>query len=172
MCRKTHDSPDCAGQCSRQIELVPSLRARCARRRVVGSVLRGTLFGVSLSLPARIVDLCRRRRRSVLTGFVLASCSQDAMRTHPHWVDDSLIARCGPCASKSPLNWLAAPFAWGSWGWFSGLKAATEVTRYSSMQDHGHMCHPAARPAPGVGPAPPAPGGPESGKLIPSDPKV
>jgi len=172
MCRKTHDSPDCAGQCSRQIELVPSLRAAVLVAGWLGAFCAATLFGVSLSLPARIaicVGVATFGSTGIRACFLFAG--RNCVRTL-NWVDDSLIARCGPLRVEKPVELAGGSFRLGQLGWLlwlkgcdgshplfidAGLQDICAIRRLARHLEWARLRQHRAG---------------ESGKLIPSDPKV
>jgi hypothetical protein len=171
MSRPIPDSPGCAGQCSRRIELVPSWRAAGLVAGWLLVVCAAMFFGVALPLPARIaicVGVATFGTAGIRSCFLLAS--RNSIRALD-WAGETLVARCGPRHIEMVVEVATGSFRLGRVGWLLWLEgcdgsrpvfidagrqeicAIRRLARYLDGVRHSRRTG-------------------ESGKLIPSGPKV
>jgi hypothetical protein len=125
--RPTPDSPDCAGRCFGQIELIPSARAATLIACWLAACCTALLFGVALPLPLRI-GLCIAAATCGLTGIgstFLLSGGRSVRSLE--WRDGSLVASLGPDRLAREVTVIAGSFDLGQLGLLLWLKSCDGI---------------------------------------------
>lgn len=120
-------SPDCAGQCSARIELVPSGRAACLASAWLLAVCVATLLGVELSLAARLA-ICVGAAASGWAGIRTACllAGPNAVRAIG-WQSDGQLLAWFCCGRQESVKLAAGSFRLGSRAFILWLQSCDGV---------------------------------------------